>query len=38
MTSASETAPPPSPERERALEILRALRRYHRRMERKVEA
>jgi predicted ribosome quality control (RQC) complex YloA/Tae2 family protein len=38
MTPASETAPPPSPERERALEIMRALRRYHRRLERKVEA
>jgi predicted ribosome quality control (RQC) complex YloA/Tae2 family protein len=38
MTSASETAPPPSPERERALEILRALRRFHRRLTRKVEA
>jgi predicted ribosome quality control (RQC) complex YloA/Tae2 family protein len=38
MTSTPETAPPPSPERERALEILRALRRYHRRMVRKVEA
>src|SRR5262245_55719047 len=36
--SASETAPPPSPERERALEILRALRRFHRRLTRKVEA
>jgi predicted ribosome quality control (RQC) complex YloA/Tae2 family protein len=31
-------APPPSPERDRALEILRALRRYHRRITRKVEA
>ena len=38
MTPASETAPPPSPERERALEIMRALRRYHRRLARKVEA
>ena len=36
--SAAETAPPPSPERERALEILRALRRWHRRLTRKVEA
>jgi len=38
MSPTSETAPPPSPERERALEILRALRRYHRRLARKVEA
>src|SRR5437773_2627370 len=38
MSSTSETAPPPWPERERALEILRALRRYHRRLARKVEA
>jgi len=38
MAPASETAPPPSPERARALEIVRALRRYHRRLVRKVEA
>jgi len=38
MSPASETAPPPSPERDRALEVVRAVRRYHRRLERKVEA
>jgi len=38
MPPTSEPVPTPSPERERAVQILRALRRYHRRLERKVEA